>query len=72
VTEVGSSFIVSASADGGAIKVSAKADEMARAAEAYRSLGAEANLQVRYPDCKHSFPETERILAYEFLRQHLR
>ena len=37
------------------------------AAEVYKLLGAEDQLQVRYPDCPHDFPPVVRREAYEFL-----
>jgi pimeloyl-ACP methyl ester carboxylesterase len=33
----------------------------------YRSLGAEENLQVRYPDAGHDFPREVRLEAYQFI-----
>ena len=33
----------------------------------YRSLGAEENLQVRYPEAGHDFPLDVRLEAYEFI-----
>lgn len=37
----------------------------------YRLLGAENKLQVRHPECQHSFPLAERKAAYEFLATNL-
>lgn len=37
------------------------------ASELYRSLGAEDNLQVRYPDAGHDFPTEVRMEAYSFI-----
>lgn len=42
-----------------------------RVQEVYRLLSAEPKLQVRYPDCQHSFPLAERMAAYEFLAANL-
>jgi putative membrane-bound dehydrogenase-like protein len=42
-----------------------------KAAEVYQLLRAGDYLQARYPDCGHSFPESERSAAYAFLDQHL-
>jgi len=41
------------------------------AREVYKLLDAEERLQVRYPECGHSFPEQERLAAYEFLDMQL-
>jgi pimeloyl-ACP methyl ester carboxylesterase len=37
------------------------------ASEAYRFLGAEGNLQVRYPEAEHDFPVQTRKEAYRFI-----
>jgi dienelactone hydrolase len=37
------------------------------AAEVYKLLDAEDQLQVRYPDCEHDFPDETREEAYEFI-----
>lgn len=37
------------------------------ASEVYRFLGAEDNLQVRYPDAEHDFPPAVRLQAYRFI-----
>ena len=42
------------------------------ARQVYQLLGADAALEVRYPDCAHGFPTAERQAAYEFLDKHLR
>ncbi|MCC5905344.1 MAG: alpha/beta fold hydrolase [Balneolaceae bacterium] len=39
------------------------------ASEAYRFLGAEENLQVRYPEAEHDFPVQTRKEAYRFIDQ---
>jgi acetyl esterase/lipase len=39
------------------------------AAEIFKLLGAETNLQVHYPDCGHDFPTEEREDAYRFIDQ---
>lgn len=33
----------------------------------YKLLGAEENIQVRYPDCEHDFPTEIRLEAYAFI-----
>ena len=40
---------------------------IASAAEVYKFLGAEENLQVRYPDAGHDFPPKVRLEAYRFI-----
>lgn len=40
---------------------------IAIAFETYRRLGAEDNLQVRYPDAGHDFPTATRLEAYKFI-----
>jgi len=42
------------------------------ASKIYRLLGAEKNLQVRYPDCEHDFPTEIRMEAYRFIDQALK
>jgi hypothetical protein len=39
------------------------------ASEAYQFLGAEENLQVRYPEAEHDFPTETRKEAYRFIDQ---
>jgi hypothetical protein len=38
----------------------------------YKLLGNTVGLEVRYPDSKHDFPDTERRQSYEFLDRVLR
>jgi pimeloyl-ACP methyl ester carboxylesterase len=40
---------------------------LATASEVYRFMGAEKNLQVRYPDAGHDFPTEVRSEAYRFI-----
>jgi len=40
---------------------------IAEARKIYRLLGAENNLQVRYPDCKHDFPTEIRRETFQFI-----
>ena len=40
---------------------------MEEVAEVYRFFKSEENLQVRYPDAEHDFPEEVRFEAYEFI-----
>jgi hypothetical protein len=42
------------------------------AAKVYELLGAKDQLQVRYPDCEHDFPDDMRREAYRFLDQQLK
>jgi len=39
----------------------------ARARPVFELLGAADNLQVRYPDCEHDFPDEMRAAAYDFI-----
>jgi dienelactone hydrolase len=39
--------------------------------EVYQLFDAAPALEVRHPDCKHSFPQEEREAAYQFLETHL-
>lgn len=43
-----------------------------KAGEVYALFGAAGNLQVRYPECEHDFPDAVRKEAYEFIDQALR
>ncbi len=45
---------------------------ISEARKIYRLLGAEKNLQVRYPDCEHDFPPEIREEAYRFIDQALK
>jgi putative membrane-bound dehydrogenase-like protein len=42
-----------------------KAEPVAR--EVFKLLGASENLQVKYPDCEHDFPDDMRQAAYAFI-----
>jgi hypothetical protein len=42
------------------------------AAKVYELLGAKDQLQVRYPDCEHDFPDDMRRESYRFLDQQLK
>jgi len=53
-------------------EVSGVKDCIAAAKPVYELLGAKDKLQANYPECKHTFPEDVRKVAYEFLDRWLK